>query len=244
MHALSTNELLEAWERGAGLSAAERASLLLGAAYTDLTQQQIAQLSIGKRDRYLLLLREQTFGSRLDGTATCPCCAVHLEFRVNTADICSPQRKESEGTLEATHADYFVQFRLPNSFDLASIDSAADPGTNRQHLLQRCVVEARRGSVGIAPAELPAAVATTVTQCMAVADPQADVQLALACPDCQHTWEMQFDIISYFWDEIDAWANRLLLEVHSLASSYGWREADVFALSPGRRQAYLELIES
>jgi hypothetical protein len=244
MHALLSNELLEVWEQGASRSAAERALLLLAAAYTELTPEQVAQLSIGQRDRFLLALREQTFGSKLDSTATCPSCAVHMEFRVNAADICSTPLKEPDGVLEATHADYSVQFRLPNSLDLARLDPAADPETNRQHLLQSCVIAARCGHKEVATAELPAEVGAAIAQRMAVADPEADVQLALACPHCQHTWQTSFDIVSYFWSEIHAWAGRLLREVHLLASAYGWRETEVLALSPWRRQSYLELIGS
>jgi hypothetical protein len=33
----------------------------------------------------------------------------------------------------------------------------------------------------------------------------------------------------------------MLYDVHALASAYGWREADVLAMSPMRRQVYLEL---
>ena len=79
---------------------------------------------------------------------------------------------------------------------------------------------------------------------MAAADPQADLQLSLACPECQHTWQTPLDIVSYFWSEIQAWATRLLREIHALASAYGWNEAEVLALSSWRRRAYLELIES
>ena len=243
MHALLPNELLEVWEQGASLSAAERALLLLAAAYTELTPDKVAQFSIGRRDRDLLALREQTFGSQLDSIAACPSCAARLEFRVNAADICSTPPKEPDGALEVTHVDYSVQFRLPNSLDLARLDPAVDPETNRQHLLQSCVIAARRARMEVAAAELPAEVGTAIAQRMAAADPQADVQLALACPQCRCAWKTPFDIVSYFWTEIDAWASRLLREVHALASAYGWREAEVLALSPWRRQAYLELIE-
>ena len=43
---------------------------------------------------------------------------------------------------------------------------------------------------------------------MAEADPQADVQLELNCHACAHTWASPFDIVSFFWREIDAWAQR------------------------------------
>src|SRR6516225_8995409 len=174
MHALLPNELLEVWERGAGLSATERALLLLGAAYTELTPRQIAELSVGQRDRQLLALREQTFGPRLDSVATCPSCALYLEFRLDAADICSATPKEADGPLEATHTEYSVQFRLPNSIDLASLDPAADLETNRQHLLQHCVIAARRANMEITAAEVPAEVSNAIAQRMAAADPQAD----------------------------------------------------------------------
>jgi hypothetical protein len=83
-----------------------------------------------------------------------------------------------------------------------------------------------------------------VAERMAQADPQAEVQLALTCPACQHEWLATFDILSFFWIEINAWALRLLQEVHRLASAYGWRETDILGLSSWRRQFYLEMIGS
>ena len=81
-----------------------------------------------------------------------------------------------------------------------------------------------------------------VAEAMAQVDSQADVQLDLVCPSCGHQWQATFDIVSFFWSEINAWAYRVLHEVHTLASAYGWREADILALDPGRRQFYLQLV--
>ena len=53
---------------------------------------------------------------------------------------------------------------------------------------------------------------------------------------------MPLDVAAFFWTELNAWAVRLLREIHALASAYGWREADILALSPKRRDLYLELI--
>jgi hypothetical protein len=77
---------------------------------------------------------------------------------------------------------------------------------------------------------------------MGQAEPLADLSLAATCPACGHNWQILFDIVSYFWSEINAWSLRLMREVHSLASAYGWREADILAMSAWRRQRYLELI--
>ena len=68
-----------------------------------------------------------------------------------------------------------------------------------------------------------------------------DLELALECPDCSQRWLAAFDIATFLWHEIDVWARRTLREVHALARAYAWREPDVLALSPTRRQIYLEL---
>jgi hypothetical protein len=67
------------------------------------------------------------------------------------------------------------------------------------------------------------------------------MQLALVCPTCGSGWAVAFDIVAFFWTELQAWAQRMLRDIHTLARAYGWREADILALSPLRRQVYLEL---
>ena len=71
---------------------------------------------------------------------------------------------------------------------------------------------------------------------MSGADPMADIHLALNCPSCEHKWEAPFDIVAFLWREISAAARRLLREVHTLASAYGWTETEILALSPARRR--------
>ena len=77
---------------------------------------------------------------------------------------------------------------------------------------------------------------------MASADPMAEIHLVLDCPCCQHKWEAPFDIVAFLWREISAAARRLLREVHTIASAYGWTETEILALSPARRRIYLEIV--
>jgi hypothetical protein len=243
MRALSAAELLDAWERGLAQSPGQRALMLLTLACAETPLEQLAQLTIGQRDAELLALREQTFGPQLASITICPACAEQVEFQVSAADLCATGQTVPETLLSLTYGDYGVEFRLPTALDLTRLDPARDFEINRRHLLQRCVIAARRDATEIEAAELPAEVATAIAHRMAEADPQADIQIVLACPQCQHAWQAPLDIVSYFWTEIHAWAGRLLREVHSLALAYGWPEAEILALSPWRRQAYLELIE-
>ncbi|MCS6825312.1 MAG: hypothetical protein NZ553_01725 [Caldilinea sp.] len=242
MRALSAVELLNVWDRGWSRPPYQQAQALLEAGCPDLSPQDIASLSIGQRDRRLLALRELTFGPRLAAVAVCPKCGIQLDIAFNTTDIEDDGWNDASGANEQHSVEtdgYSVRFHLPTGADLAALEGAQ---TGEREMLQRCIVSAQRDGRPVEPAELPDHVVAAIAQCMAEADPQADVQLALTCPACAHAWQAPFDIVAFFWSEVDAWAKRTLREVHALASAYGWREADILALSPRRRQLYLDLV--
>jgi hypothetical protein len=243
MRALSAGELLTVWEQGVNQRPSQRAlALLVIACADDAPPDRLARLSIGQRDGHLLRLRERIFGPRLAAISACPACSEALEFTVNAADIRVAPVSQPTETINLAHADYDVQFRLPNALDLTTVDPSADRQTNTRYLLRRCITSARRDGTDVPADKLPAEIVAAITERMAEADPQADVQLELACPQCEHRWQTPLDIVSFFWSEINAWALRLMNDVHALASAYGWREADILAMSPTRRQAYLDLV--
>lgn len=243
MRALSAAELLNVWEHGLSHSPAQRALTLLAAACPETPVEQLGQLSIGQRDARLLELRTRIFGPRFTSIATCPKCGERLEFAVSGDELRLPASVESSEALALIRGDWEVRFRLPNSLDLAALDPAADVEANRRIIFERCLIAAHRDGAPVPANELPTDVIAAVAERMAEADPQADVEFSLTCPQCRHVWQAPLDIVSYFWSEIHAWAGRILREVHVFASAYGWSEADVLALSPWRRQAYLEMIE-
>ena len=242
MRPLSAAELLGAWEQGRAQTAVERSLALLAAACPGATPEALGQLSIGQRDARLLTLREWTFGPQLIGVARCGQCGEYLELAFSTGEIRALPEVEPAGTLALEAGGYQVHFRLPNSFDLLAIAATNDAAAARQALFERCLLAARRTEDDGQAAELPTVVVDAVAEQMARADPQADVQLALSCPACGHAWRATFDIAAFFWSEIGAWAGRILREVHSLAAAYGWSEAEILALSPWRRQVYLEMV--
>jgi hypothetical protein len=65
--------------------------------------------------------------------------------------------------------------------------------------------------------------------------------VAVGCGECGALTAAALDVPALLWAEVEAQATRLLHDVHALARGYGWSEADVLALSPRRRAAYLEL---
>lgn len=240
MRALSASELVDIWERGWNQPPVQRALALLAAAFPETSGDILAELSISQRDLYLLTLREQTFGSQLTGLTTCPECDARLELSFDVKDIRVELPSEFTEVHSLNVSDYQVRFRVPNSLDLSALTSTSSLSAARQLLFERCLLSVQRD--GEAIDQLPVEVVDAVSARMAEVDPQADVRLALKCPACRHNWEAIFDIVSFFWNEINAWALRILREVHTLASAYGWRESEILALSPWRRQFYLEMV--
>lgn len=243
MRALSASEVLQIWEWGQGRSPLQQALVMLTVAYPDRSPEQLAALPIGQRDAHLLMLRAHTFGTTMQAVATCPQCREALEFGLTVTDICteppSPLTSSPKPQRYTWQQDnYHLTFRLPTSADLLAIAHCV-PEDATEQLLQRCIECVMCDEVEIPIAELPQMIADQVAQQIAQQDSQAAIMLNLTCAVCTYEWAQLFDIISFFWRELAAKAQRLLQEVHVLASVYGWHEADILAMSALRRQAYL-----
>ncbi len=243
MRPLSTREIVQIWEIGQSQHWVDRALTMLAVACPDRGVPDLVALTIGQRDAYLLTLRELTFGSKLNGFADCPKCAERLEFDLKVSDIFLvdlTQPVPSDYVLETE--GFTLQFRLPNSQDLAAIAAFTNVEMATTTLLQRCLLKCDRNQIPIAYDELPTTVITQLIEQMAEYDPQAEIQLALNCPACGHAWSALFDIVDFLWTELSAQAKLLLQDVHLLARFYGWREGDILSMSEVRRQFYLGLI--
>lgn len=235
------DSLLQVWETRAAAHPIERALALLAAVWPERDEQGWAQTSIGARDAYLLWLREALFGATLETTARCPGCGEQLESSFRTSDIRMPPTAAT-ADLHLGAQGYDIRFRVPNSADLLAV-SGAPTAAAAVALLERCTLAIHRFGNPVEVARLPPEIAAELGLRMAAADPGADIRIALHCPVCAHAWSVTFDIVSHLWGELDDWAQALLVDVHLLASAYGWREADILALSPVRRQFYLDLVQ-
>jgi T4 bacteriophage base plate protein len=243
MHRLSAEKILAVWEAGRRQHSLDRALTLLAAVSPETTRDALAELSIAERDARLLELRGNIFGSRVAAKADCPACSQSIEMNFAVSKVRTVPVSELPETCAAKFGKYEIRFRLPNSNDLAVLVRDEDIATQKRRLVQKCVLDAKCSSQPVAADQLPDDTVTALSERMSELDPQDDVQVALTCPQCSHRWDAPFDIASFVWSEIHAWAMRLLRDVHVLASVYGWREKDILAMSPWRRQAYLELIE-
>ncbi|TQN42891.1 hypothetical protein FHU33_2302 [Blastococcus colisei] len=233
-------DLVSAWEQGQSRSPAHRWQPLLAVLGVDVGRR--TQLSVGQRDALLLDLRGELFGSSIVAVASCPDCAERVELGFEVDDVRTRPPGDPTATFELTSAGYTVLARPPAAGDLAELGTARSGADARELLMARCVTAARRGDADVPVTELPDGVRAELVARMAAADPQADTRLVLTCPSCACTWAATFDIVSFLWQELDAWVHSLIDDVHRLASAYGWSEAEIFAMSPSRRSLYLGLV--
>lgn len=241
MRTLTAHDIIRIWETGRAQPAAARAITVLSAVLPDETPAMLAELSIGERDGRLLAIREESFGTTIDATTSCPECHEELEFAIDVASIRQSTRDNNTATFNLRAGSTDIACRLPNSSDLLAIAGCVDEWSARTALVHRCT-QASADVVSALDADEFESLATALAREVGQRDPQADIELATACAACGYEWNVIFDIAQYLWAEIGTRARRLLNEVHLVASAYGWSEAEILALPDRRRRAYVEMI--
>ncbi|HEX2030412.1 MAG TPA: hypothetical protein VHL78_03285 [Actinomycetota bacterium] len=233
--------LLAVWEQGSARDAVERPLALLVATTPGASWADVASLPLGARDRRLVRLREDLFGTEVAASWACSACGHRLEVSFSTNSLPTEEAPDA-GERLLSHGPYRVRFRLPTGEDLATARDEQTVEGAAVRLLDRCLIECRRDDAVLAAADLPPEVIDAVEAAMEEADPGADLWLEGACTGCGKSNVMAFDIASYLWAEIHASAVRVLWDVHALASAYGWSEDAILAMAPARRRAYVELV--
>lgn len=238
MRILNNADFLTLWEIGHPLHPLDRGLLAIRASLSDelATDEQVADWPLGRRNRALAELRALYFGPRLKGWMACSQCGEKLEFEVDCRSLAETQTQTSTQTITLQGST----FRLPTSRDLAHITHEADPQRAAMLLLENCTLEhATTGPASWTETEIEA-----VTEEMAHADPLAEIALDFECPVCGHISQEALDLPGFVWAEIETRAKRILIEVHALASRYGWAESAILAMSEPRRAAYLQMVQA
>ncbi|NUK10920.1 hypothetical protein HRW18_23620 [Streptomyces lunaelactis] len=237
-------ELLATWEAGLAQRDSGRSLLLHRAARPGAGTDELLSMPVGEREADLFALRRALFGERMQVRVECASCGEAMEFDLD-ATLLGARARTTDGPLRVEEDEWVVEFRLPTVAALAAAGAVPDPADARRLLLVRCTVSAVRGGEAVPPERLagllPERVQQRLAEKAADADPAADVTLNVACPKCGEATRAELDIASYLWTELDNWARDLMLDVHLLATAYGWSEPEILALSPLRRRYYLEL---
>lgn len=219
--------MLQVWERGRREHPIDRALTILSI-FGQQTRQELAAMSVERRDTQLLTWRTKLFGPALPGYASCPKCGCGVDAAV---DVVADTDPEERFTIEV--GGRTVAARLPTSLDLAAVAQCESLEESTRTLVARCIGDGAQA----AGEEIAQAVEDEWERRARL----SAGAVTLRCPDCDHRWELGIDIGEFLWREIDIHAVRLIGEVDLLARRYGWSERDILALSSTRRRIYLEL---
>jgi hypothetical protein len=237
MFSLSAAEMLEVWERGQDYHAIDRALLFASLANSLSQVESLADLPIGVRDAKILELHAAVMGPNISAIINCSNCSEMLEFSIDSREL--HQSKITSMDLLCVEVGTW-KFRIPTSRDLARVAHIPDTDNAAAALLRTCWVSDGSEAEPDWSNELMEAVEDQMEEL----DPQGDLNLDFNCDHCEHNWQSAFDISEVFWGEVEVYAKRLLMDVHLLASAYGWTEPDVLKLSDTRRAAYIDMVMS
>ncbi len=229
--------LLDLADAGRSLGPAGREIALIDAFCPDL-DGAAADLDVGTAQARLLDLCEAEVGPELVAGLRCRSCDDGLEVRFAVDAVRQPASPGADALLTVRHGDAVARVRMPRGTDLLAIEALTDADAARRVLLDRCIVEL--DGVDRVQADLLDAIAAA----MAAAMPQADVELAGACERCGEPWTAGLDAGLFLWSDVERRAERLAEEVHLLAVTYHWSEAEILALTPVRRRRYLDRVAS
>ena len=238
MHQLTDNNLLQVWEKGRSQTPIYRSIYLLSLLYPNFTIEELLSFSIGERDAGLLYLRGVYFGTILQHATDCPECKEKIEWEtpLELLQLQALKQDTSVRFFNLTCQEKTLKIRLPNSQDLLQLLAIEKEVVAIDSLMTNCIIDMDFTT------KVPEQTKKEAFAKMAELDPQADINMDIVCPACQHHWLLNFDIIRYLWEEINDWAFRLLQEVALIAKTFGWSEKDILDMSRFRRNLYLNMI--
>jgi hypothetical protein len=250
MHALNGEEMLMAWERSRQRPEQEAALALLSLAWPERSAGELAALPLAERNALLLELRASTLGHQMEGRAPCPECGVQLEFALDARALARGLREQMPEDCEELSG---FAMRPANTQDLLACADVTSEEEARIILLERTVrvkneeseeagtIEGRRGAELLS---LPAPVTAALMEQFERLNAAAEIQVQLQCAACEARPQLDLDIAHYLVREIAGAARRLMMEIHELASAYGWSEESIARMSGARRAAYLEMLNA
>jgi len=240
MRALSQADCLVLWESGQGLHPIDQGLLAVNAVFPETRDESVADWPLGRRNRALVQLYCANFGSKLSGWTSCRQCGEKLEFAADGMIMAQIALEDTAPVVSESGRS----FRLPTSRDLARIAAESNASAAIPLLLNLCLVSQEDSGHPASLIEWSDEELDRIGNRLAQADPLAEILLDFECPVCKESFTEALDLASFVWSELEGRARRLLFDVHTLASAYGWSEAEILSLSQQRRNFYLKQVQS
>jgi len=191
---------------------------------------------VSRRLQGLLAVTIATRGDHWVLTATCtgPDCGKPMDLPLSFDDFLrAPDPAQSTCTMPDGRS---VDVTVPTGVD--QLAWLADGGGEPAAIAGRLV-------------SLPADVNTispdwleTIEAALEEADPLTTLEIKTACPECGAAVSIPLDLEARCLALLAAERPRLIDEIHVLANTYHWSEAEILAIPAARRRQYLARIES
>jgi hypothetical protein len=202
-------------------------------------ETQIAQLSLGDRERLLLALSGRSLGNQLDLVTRCATCRTLVEIPIRFDEIIALRPQVSGEAFELPSADgaWSVLCRPLTGADVDGVGSA------RELLLAAVLKLANPEGRQMTPDALPVACEAAFESVLAALDPAAECSATMTCPGCGETTEALVDGMTMLQSALHS-QQQLYDDVFRMANTYHWSEADILDLPLRRRQHYLAIAEA
>lgn len=207
-------------------------------------------LTVGTRIETLSVIALTGTGAPLELQLYCTgeSCREQMEMGLTMQEITEMNNRslaqeinDSDFAIPIDQKDYY--FRKPTGRDqrewLERSESYPDDETALQAMIDRLWVRDDTGSSMPRDSRWLAAVDNGMKEI----DPLVHTELTVSCPVCNCQNVFVLDLEDLLMQKLQKIQRKLLFTVHRLASRYHWSEQQVFAVSPRRRDDYLELIE-
>ena len=177
-------------------------------------------------------------------TAACVECGKHFDFFINQSKL--PVKEAGKGFpfVNTQISAGRCRLRVPNGGDQVAIAAAENCEDTMQLLARRCMVhlpdnhtdreEPGDDGITISPDDV-----LLIEIAIEEVAPEVSTRVQAACPECNR--ENIVDVDPYMCLGQDR--TQLFSEIHTLASTYHWSEAEILSLPKSRRQRYLKLID-
>lgn len=213
----------------------------------EIELELLGQLLPIDRDYLLLHLNRLTFGDERYHTVECPQagCGCRLDVRFELSSAEPPAVPATAGGAIELPGGRLVRFRLPVAADQIALHGLA-PSALEAAFLERCVrsdCDDRRQVGWPELREMPASVRAGVVKRIVAASPEMDLAVPLECVVCGRPFRFVFDPVRSLLAELKASRNELIRQVHRLALSYHWSQAEILGLSRSLRHEYIDLLD-
>jgi hypothetical protein len=192
-----------------------------------VTRELVRALPVADRDYLIMKLRQITFGSRVELVLDCPACGAPMDIDFDLDSVPVEARPQQPEYRLRTEEGPELRFRLPRVGD---VEEAGDGNA----LLARCT-----DGAAAAPA-----IWSALDEEIERVSPKVNPDFEAACPGCGHAFTAPFDPVAVLLRDLHRREPQFDRGVHLLSFYYHWPLSEILALTPARREHYVDLLSS